>query len=67
VVGDLPAKGVEKRSVEERAGIPGQRGSVVMEGDKAGDATSHSVAPLASARRASSLSLQESGSPGRQL
>jgi hypothetical protein len=64
--GDLSAERVAKRTVKRYSGILGQWGSVALEDDKEGDASSHSFALLASAWRTSSLGLRESGSPGRQ-
>jgi hypothetical protein len=52
--------------VEQYVGILGQQGPVAMEDDEAGDASSCSVAPLASAGKTSSLRLQEGKSPDRK-
>jgi hypothetical protein len=50
-VGHLSAEGVEKQTMERRAGILGQRGPVAAEVDEEGDVIPNSFASLACARR----------------
>jgi hypothetical protein len=50
-VGGLSTELVEERTMERRAGIPGQCGLVVTEDGKKGDANSNSLPLLASAGR----------------